>query len=663
MTTVAAYDDFPMLLETWRTCLEDEFDLDALETMLTELADGLIGWTHVTGHTPSPFSANITFDQINRYMYADDSPEAPGPSSLSDRLISDALAHESLRPRLTAATIASFEEKRQRRHPDYAPSEPADWQEWVKERILIPSAEYDGPDDGLMRITTDDRSWIVHPEVLFGLVQAGMLDAKDVKGPIATVADPRSATQFASEILSFYGPVSADTVARILPRVPEDLFADEEAWVRGHLVEGSETPTYCDATNYEILLRFQRAALRPDVQAKPVDSLPGFLARWQAFDSEASVDNLADCLIGLRGYSASVKTWLTDFLPARFPALEDTRVDEALQTAELAWFGTGTETMTVAYPEDAALIMDLTNEADAMAAMTSAFTDPTARYSFSQLAESQSEPLDAFCDGFWSAVWAGVIHADTLTPLRQGLVRGFKLNPLTAGHGSMRRGRRGARRGEPRSFSGNWLLTRLEDEPDDPLTALETDKDRARLLLDRYGFLSRELANREGGRLRWAKLFRALCMMELAGEIVSGYFFEHLSGPQFMAPAALQSFSREAPPKTFWVNATDPVAPSGLGLHDPRLPHRRPQNYLSYLDDELALVVENLGRRLSFHLPPDHPRLVEAMEPLAHLVRRERRVAVATINDEDARKSPYLEAIGTIVKGVKDHKQIILESK
>ena len=199
-----------------------------------------------------------------------------------------------------------------------------------------------------------------------------------------------------------------------------------------------------------------------------------------------------------------------------------------------------------------------------------------------------------------------------------------------------------------------------------------------------YDFVCRELANREGGAVRWSRLFRALCMMELAGEIIAGYFYEQLSGPQFITPAALQVFNREKTPLNFWVNATDPASPCGLGQSDPAqgtppaevagdpvaepqasplLPQRRPQNYLSYLDDELALVVENSGRRLTFHLPPDHPRLTEAMGPLEHLVRVEQRVTVERINGEDARFSPYLEPLGLILKGVKDHKQIYLESK
>jgi len=663
MTSISSYSDFPVLLETWRTCLTDEFDLEHLNSMLTEVQDGLIGWSHVTSHTPSPFAANITFDQINRYMYADDSPESRGPSALSDRLIADTIAHQQLRPRLKRAIVREFEEKRQRRHPDYLPSELVDWQEWVKERILIPlsgnrGSEYDGPGDGLVRVGDDSRQWMTHPELLHGLEQSGLITAEQIPNEVIVLEDPRDAGQLAAEILSFYGPLRLEEVADILPRVPEDLFADEDAWVVGPLLEDSEALCYCDGANYEILLRFQRASLRPEVVAKPASCLPVALARWQGFGVPFSTDNLADKLLALRGYSAPARVWLDDFLQARSPSFQGAVFDEALQSLELGWFGTGTETVTVAYPEDISLLRAPTESSS----IRELFTDPSARYSFLQLADAQPEPLDIFCEAFWRAVWNGELHADTLLPLRQGLVRGFKLDALaTSTNRNRRRLPRG--KGKSRSFAGNWQLFCPEEETSDPLTELEDDKDRARLLLDRYGFLCRELANREGGRLRWAKIFRALCMMELSGEIVSGYFYEHLSGPQFMTPAAAQAFSRDSDPMTFWLNATDPASPCGLGLKDPALPQRRGQNYLSYFEDTLALVVENLGRRLTFHLPVDHPHLATVMAPLSHLVARERRVVVETINGADARTSPYLEPIGTILKGVKDHKQIFLESR
>ncbi len=666
MSTVSRYSDFPVLLETWRTCLDDEFDLDALERMLGELADGVIQWSFVSTGTPSPFAANITFDQINRYMYADDSPEVGGPSALSDRLIADVVANEQLRPKIAAATVARFEAKRQRRETDYVPEGDADWEEWVKERVLIPLAEV--PDDrraggpGLLLIDIGDRRWLAHRELHAALINSGLVAAEAFSGTAPAVEDPRDTIQLASEMLSFYGPRTAAEIADLLPRVPEGLFGDEADWVTGTLTEGVDAKQYCNAENYEILLRFQRAALRPDIQARPSTALPGWLARWQGFGEAPTEDNLIDALLCLKGFATHLDVWLQDLLPARFEALPPPAVDEALRAAELRWWGTGREQITVGHPEDQPLLQPETAPEPLPEMLTVGFSDPSARYDFSQLADAQNESLDRFAAGFWAAVWAGQLSADTLTPLRQGLERGFELKAVTPTAGSMRRARRGAY-GQPRTFAGYWQLTPPVADSDDPLTRLEEDKERARLLLDRYGLVCRELANREGGRLRWARLFRALAMMELGGEIVSGYFFEDLSGPQFMTPGALQAFSRSQTPGTFWMNACDPAAPTGLSLKAAELPQRRPQNYLSYLDDELALVIENGGARLTFHLPPDHPRLVEALEPLAHLVRRQRRIAVQTINDLDARQSPYLEPIGTILKGVKDHKLITLESR
>ncbi|MFV2089889.1 MAG: hypothetical protein ACC642_04470, partial [Pseudomonadales bacterium] len=451
-----------------------------------------------------------------------------------------------------------------------------------------------------------------------------------------------------------------------LPSIPDDLFEDQETlfseWVSGPLLEADDTVYYCDPDNYEILLRFQRAALRPEVIARPAGSLPGAIAHWQGFGKSTSTDHIIDALQRLRGYSAPVKVWLGDLLASRFQSLSPSSFDEALIEAELGWQGTGRETITIGYPEDIALLA----EAREFGSVPGLFADPAARYSFVQLADRQSEPLDVFSERFWEAVWQGELTADTLAPLNQGLVRGFKLPSVGSAQPSERRPFRARRRGfslSSRGYGGNWQLSVAAEEADDPLVVLEDDKERARLLLDRYGFLCRELANREGGKLRWAKLFRALCMMELSGEIVSGYFYTGFSGPQFMTPAALQSFGRDREAAPFWINALDPASPCGLGLVDPDLPQRRPQNYLSYAADELALVIENLGRKLTFHLPPDHPGVIEVLQPLCHLVKRHGRVVVDTINDNPARSSPYLEAIGQILKGVKDHKQIYFESR
>ena len=55
MDAVMKYPDFPILLETWRTCLQDEFDLGHLKQLLDEVRNGRIKITETTTTTASPF--------------------------------------------------------------------------------------------------------------------------------------------------------------------------------------------------------------------------------------------------------------------------------------------------------------------------------------------------------------------------------------------------------------------------------------------------------------------------------------------------------------------------------------------------------------------------------------------------------------------------------
>ncbi|MCB1684208.1 MAG: DEAD/DEAH box helicase [Pseudomonadales bacterium] len=671
LASIREFSDFPVLLETWRTCLQDEFDLPALTRMLDEIADGSIHWSAVTTSSPSPFAGDLSYDQINRYMYADDTPDVEGASSLSDALLRQAIATDSQRPRIRPEALQRFLKKRQRTASDYQPKEHEDWLEWVKERVLVPISEYLGPREGLLQALAGTRTWVLHPELGHALIHCGLLEADMLDRPPVSVQDERTASQFCTEILSFYGPLSAAQIDHLLPVTPDGLL-EEGDFVEGPLMEGDETVYYCDAENFEILLRFQRALARPVFVPRKAAMLPADLSRWQRFRltaaSSSDDDALIDQLLMLRGYPAPVRVWLHDLLAARNPDFDQRRFDQVLEALGLGWTGTGRESMTVGYPEDLALLLETRKPG----ALDDLFRDPQAAYSYQHLAERAAEvsgPANAesFENRFWQAVWAGDFLCQTTGALVEGMSRGFRADsPAAAGGGrpNLQRsiGMRRAIRQRVRGLPGNWTLRGVADEPADPISALETDKERARTLLERYGMVCRELVNREGGALRWSRIFRALYTMELAGEVIAGYFYEGLSGPQFLTPPALQILQRDLPHRhSFWCNALDPVSPCGLGLQDDRLPQRRPHNYLCYVAGELALCVENLGRRLTFHLPPDDPALAEAVTLLVHLVRQHGRMAVETINGQPSGTSPYLRAIDGLLVARRDHKQVDLE--
>ncbi len=666
MSAVAGFSDFPVLLEAWRACLSDEFDLAALEACLADVEDGITRVSSCVTTTPSPFAANLSFGQINRYMYATDRPERPGVSALSDELIRSAVLDAALRPRLDAETVQAFEAKRRRTAPGYAPESPDEWAEWIKERVLTPAAEVPAevnhPD--LVLLTRGERSWLAHRELLWALTATGLAAGTHFDAAVIPLADARSAEQLALEVLSFHGPFRAEAIEALLPNLPEGLLDDSGALIRGTLLEGDDRTYYCDPDNFEALLRLQRAMRRPQLEPRPMADLPGYLAAWQGLGSGSGLEA---ALEPLRGFEAPVAVWLHDLPAARVPDVSDHDLDRAVGELGLLWRGTGIGRVRIGYPEDLVL---LEQPAAADETIVELFADPAARYGFLQLADRQPTPLSEFNRRWWQAVWHGQVSADSLAPLRQGLVRNFESGVVgPARHPS--RGRRGHQR-VPRygraaladPWPGTWFLTTPAELGDDALLDLEDAKERARMLLERYGVICRELANREGGLLRWQALFRALRLMELAGEVVAGYYFETLSGPQFALPAAVAALqSGRTDPVGFWCNAVDPVSPCGLGLPWPELPQRRPQNYLGFHGGQLALVVENLGKRLTFLVEPGQCASDGVLAPLVFLLRRRRRLTIDSINGESARQSPYLPALETVGRVLSDHRTTHLEAR
>ena len=651
MTATKGFADFPVMLETWRTCLKDEFDLVAAFDALERLAAGEQNWSMATVPVPSPFAAGIAFGQVSRYMYADDAPEGDGRSALSDDLIRQAVFDQALRPTIKPEVIRDFESRAQRRRPGYVPDDEDELVEWVKERVAIIESEwFEGIEipSGVRRVNVAGRSFVVHPEIELG-------------------EDP---VRQAGEMLQFYGPRTPDELRALLPfgdieAILREL-TDGEDHVRGTLVDGSDAEYVCDADNLETLIRFQRAAARPGIEPHPIADLVPFLAEWQGFGGEVTNEGLLDSSDRLRGYAAPVDFWLDEAFPSRMPGARPSILDAAATSGGLAWRGAGTEVVRIGFAGDFDLMDDNPDSPHEHA--VESFKDPRARYTFLQLFDESSLDAEAFNAEFWDAVWAGRIAADGFAVLDAARSRDYALHGMRArGAGTSRepvRRSRSRARGVSMGWPGTWYRCEPPAPVADGIEKLERSKERCRLLLDRYGILTREHANREGGPFRWSAVFPALRLMELSGEVVAGLFFEEMSGPQFALPEAVRRLERLGRSHaTFWISALDPVAPCGLGLALDELPHRRAGNHLGYFEGTLALVSENFARRLTIRLDPDHPGLDSLLPNLAALCRRRKRLTPESINGEPARASPYLAALSRHVAVVKDHKGVYFETR
>ena len=126
LAAVSRYEDFPLILEAWRTSLQDEFDLASLAMLLGELAAGTVRVDEAVTSAPSPFCGSIAWKQTNTFMYADDTPAAGGGQSRTRALLVRELALSAeLRPRVEAVTARIFQAKLQRTAEGYAPRDVA----------------------------------------------------------------------------------------------------------------------------------------------------------------------------------------------------------------------------------------------------------------------------------------------------------------------------------------------------------------------------------------------------------------------------------------------------------------------------------------------------------------------------------------------------------
>ena len=94
------YPDFPVVLETFRECLQDVFDLPALRGLLEALRKRSIDLVEVETPSASPFASSLLFDYVATYMYEDDTPLAERRAqalSLDRDLLRELLGQEELR--------------------------------------------------------------------------------------------------------------------------------------------------------------------------------------------------------------------------------------------------------------------------------------------------------------------------------------------------------------------------------------------------------------------------------------------------------------------------------------------------------------------------------------------------------------------------------------
>ena len=106
------FGSFPILLETYREVLQDDFDVPALKDVLKEIRSRRIRIAEVDTTSASPFAASLLFEFIAAYLYEGDTPLAERRAAaltLDRELLRELLGEGELRELLSADVVQSVE--------------------------------------------------------------------------------------------------------------------------------------------------------------------------------------------------------------------------------------------------------------------------------------------------------------------------------------------------------------------------------------------------------------------------------------------------------------------------------------------------------------------------------------------------------------------------
>ena len=76
LAVASQYGSFPMILETYRECLRDVFDLPGLLEILRRIASRRLHVVPAESRVPSPFAASLLFSYVANFIYDGDAPLA-----------------------------------------------------------------------------------------------------------------------------------------------------------------------------------------------------------------------------------------------------------------------------------------------------------------------------------------------------------------------------------------------------------------------------------------------------------------------------------------------------------------------------------------------------------------------------------------------------------
>ena len=629
--------DHPLIRETMKDVLTEALDLEGLQRVLNDMAEGRIRCMAVDTPVPSQFSHEIL--NANPYAYLDDAPleERRARAVEMRRVLPQTVLSEI--GRLDPAAIATV---RDDAWPDVRDAE--ELHDALLSFVALPVPQ---PGAGLFvgavqtKLLESIPQWTPYFEQLAAerrvgrarvgestyWVAAERIDAFrqifpsalfDIALPEVPASETsRDAAQLAMVTgwMAHSGPISATQLANVLgvssSEVDKALLHLETSGVilRGKFTDpASEETEWCERRLLARIHRLTLGQLRKQVESVTPAQFMNWLLRWQHIAPGSQLLGERGLLEGLRqlqGFEAPANSWERQILTRRIANYDPKDLDQLCLTGAVGWGRLSPHPATLELPVDgkrrvvpssvAPITFFARDESEWMIPRREGGDSEAANLSpgagavleflrqrgasfFSDIVRGTGKLKSEVETALWELVAAGLLTADGFDNLRA------LIDP------KRRSGQGSGRTLRPRHSTGRWSLL-YSGEVTDRNVALEAI---CWMLLRRYGVVFREVLTRESILPKWREVLITLRRLEDRGEIRGGRFVSGFLGEQFALPAAVESLRamRKQQPsgEVISVSAADPLNLIGILVPGDR-------------------VASNSGRTVSFRdgvaLPPE----------------------------------------------------------
>jgi ATP-dependent Lhr-like helicase len=682
LSVASRYASFPILLEAYRECLRDVFDMPALMETLRSIGNRSLRVHTVDSRTPSPFASALLFSYVANYIYDGDAPLAERRAqalSIDQDQLRELMGDADLRELLDLNAIEEIEEQLQSLAETY------------RARTM------DGVHDLLLRLGDLTRAELLQrcvtqevTDTVTKLMRARRVievsvadqkrliaveDAARYRDALGVPLPPGLPTAFLNAVpdamldllrrfARTHGPFTiADAAMRFdLPPVSVEAVLNQLVQL-GRIVEGGFRPggthrEWCDNEVLRSIRRKSLARLRKEVEPVEQKTLARLFTRWQGVvQPRRGLDALLDTIENLQGAPLPASILETEILPSRILNYKPADLDTLIAAGEVVWVGFDpigerdgrvglylAERLSQLWPVAPPVQPERTQrDADgvpipqtpAVLTREAEIVDYLRRHGASFFGDLHDglgggypgETLEAL----WGLVWKGLLRNDGLAALRAYCER-----PASSGRGGkpsrrvhQQTGFR-SRRTTPPTAQGRWSLQSVAFDTERSATAWSHAI--AQQLLTRYGVVFRETAHAENLPGGFSAIYDVMKALEESGKVRRGYFAADLGATQFAMPAAvdllrsLRVSPQDEKAEMVQLAATDPANPYGALLRWPAPPDagssltRSVGARVILCDGALVAYLRRGNPNLQVFLPEEDPQRSQVARSLAEFL-------------------------------------------